>query len=86
MANDLYGFGIVEKVIPEPESFTDAEGTKHFFHQLRRDLSREIKHLSHMSRDTLLSERYEKYRKIGRYESDTAPTPAKARRVFFGRK
>ena len=66
-ASDLNKMGIVEKVVEEPEDFSEEKETSHFMKKLADDLSKEIKQLEKKPVDKLLDDRYEKYRKIGRY-------------------
>jgi acetyl-CoA carboxylase carboxyl transferase subunit alpha len=66
-AADLNKMGIVEKVVEEPEDFSEEKETSHFMKKLADDLSKEIKQLEKKPVDKLLDDRYEKYRKIGGY-------------------
>lgn len=59
-AYDLLEFGIIEKLIPE-EGKTDRE----ICSELKRFLLSEIRRLSQLSTEEMLSARYEKFRKIG---------------------
>ncbi|MBE7051229.1 MAG: acetyl-CoA carboxylase carboxyltransferase subunit alpha [Ruminococcaceae bacterium] len=60
-AGDLFGFGIVEKIIEE-ENKTSEE----ICNDLKKYISEELKTLKAMSEKELLNQRYEKFRKIGR--------------------
>ena len=60
-AGDLFGFGIVEKIIEE-ENKTCEETCN----DLKKYISEELKTLKAMSEKELLDQRYEKFRKIGR--------------------
>ena len=60
-AGDLFGFGIVEKIIEE-ENKTSEE----ICNDLKKYISEELKTLKAMSEKELLDQRYEKFRKIGR--------------------
>lgn len=62
-ASDLNKMGIVEKVVEEPEDFSEEKETSHFMKKLADDLSKEIKQLEKKPVDKLLDDRYEKYRK-----------------------
>jgi len=99
-ASDLNKMGIVEKVVEEPEDFSDEKETSHFMKKLADDLSKEIKQLEKKPVDKLLDDRYEKYRKIGRYSEyseavgevpgaaqllGVSQAPARKRRGLFGR-
>ena len=99
-AADLNKMGIVEKVVEEPEDFSEEKETSHFMKKLADDLSKEIKQLEKKPVDKLLDDRYEKYRKIGRYSEyseavgevpgaaqllGVSQAPARKRRGLFGR-
>lgn len=58
-AQDLYEFGIAERVIEEPESFAD------IYPILEDQLYIKLKELQSKKIDELLKQRYEKFRKIG---------------------
>lgn len=66
-AEDLLDLKIAEAVIEEPENFTDEKEKEKFMKKLAHSLYDEIKKLRKKDKDSLISERYEKYRKIGRY-------------------
>ena len=98
-AADLNKMGIVEKVVEEPEDFSEEKETSHFMKKLADDLSKEIKQLEKKPVDKLLDDRYEKYRKIGRYSEyseavgevpgaaqllGVSQAPARKRRGLFG--
>ena len=74
-ADDLLSMGIVEKKITEPADFTDDDERNRFMQELGRDLYRELRRLRGKDTETLVSERMEKYRKIGRYGAYTAAPP-----------
>ena len=67
-AADLKEMEVIERVIEEPEDFSNETEVKKFMEKLASDLNDKLHKLSHKSVDELLSDRYEKYRKIGRYE------------------
>lgn len=82
-ADDLYHFGIVEKVISEPEDFRDEKQLSRLMTTLGRALSAKLGELSRLDDKVLLDARYEKYRKIGRYEQiAVSSAPAKKRGWF----
>ena len=58
-AQDLYGFGVVERVISEAEGFDAA------YRSLRDQLDAELNRRTQMDVQSLLRARYERYRKIG---------------------
>ena len=87
-------------VVEEPEDFSKEKETSHFMKKLADDLSKEIKQLEKKPVDKLLDDRYEKYRKIGRYSEyseavgevpgaaqlfGVSQAPARKRRGLFGR-
>lgn len=81
-AHDLYGMQVVEKIIAEPALFTDKEECGKFMSGLKKELQSEMKRLQRMDGEALLKARYEKFRKIGRYEVySEVPMPKKKR--FF---
>lgn len=65
-ADSLLSLGIIEEIVREPESFTDADNVSAFMKKLRAGLKKEIGRISALSTEEMLSRRYEKYRKIGR--------------------
>lgn len=86
-AEDLLELGIIEKQIAEPD-FADPAAREAFMHKLGRELCRELKSLSHLDAERLLTERTEKYRKIGRYEVyavNGAPAPRTHRWHLHGK-
>ena len=85
-AKSLIDLGIIEKVIAEPADFTDAEACAPFYDGIRKDLAYRLKHLAKVPTDTLLAERYEKYRKIGKCATEGAAAPAGSRRGLFRRR
>ena len=85
-AKSLLDLGIIEKVIAEPADFTDAEACAPFYDGIRKDLAYRLKHLAKVPTETLLAERYEKYRKIGKCATEGAAAPAGSRRGLFRRR
>lgn len=65
-AQSLYDLGIIEEIIDEPENFTDEKNVEKFMESLKKKLRKDIDKFSSEQIDSLLSARYEKYRKIGR--------------------
>jgi acetyl-CoA carboxylase carboxyl transferase subunit alpha len=55
-AEDLYGFGVIEKIIPEDDGL---------FERLKAALTDFITAKSKLSGDALAEERYARFRKIG---------------------
>lgn len=77
-AADLYGFGIVDEVIPEPVPAHEqpTQTIQRVGDALERHLS-ELEALVHdgdAGIDALLAARYQKYRRIGRWVEETDPT------------
>ncbi len=86
-ADSLLSFEIIEKIIKEPEDFTDPAHADPFMQGIKRDLIHELKSLSKEPLESLLAARYEKYRKIGRCAEEGANVPApKKKRSLFGRR
>ena len=69
-ATDLQELGIIERVIQEPKDYDTGVFPKAFFAELAEQLDKKIKELSELSESELLSERYEKFRKIGKVENN----------------
>lgn len=70
-ADDLLSMGIIERKLAEPEDFSDAAEKSRFMASLGDALSEEFRHLARLNPDKLVSERIEKYRKIGRCDAYT---------------
>lgn len=67
-AQDLYSFGVIEKICEEPQDFTDVQEKEKFFNQLSIDLQIKINLLKNTNTEELLDNRYNKFRKVGKYE------------------
>ena len=65
-AGDLFDMGIVERVFPEPESLAEQQAREPLFAALRDALDAELNRLSRLPVKTLLADRYERFRKVGR--------------------
>ncbi len=76
-ADSLIEFGIIEKIIREPQDFTNPADAEPFMKQIKKDLAHELKALSKKDVESLLSDRYEKYRKIGRCATEGAEANGK---------
>ena len=63
-SDDLFEFGIVDEVVPEPPGGAHSDASDMVRRVLESDV-RALGALSKMSADELLDRRYEKYRKIG---------------------
>ena len=66
-ASDLEKLGIIEKIVAEPAEFTP-DSTEKMMASLGHDLYVELSALMKKKSAKLTDARYEKYRKIGRYE------------------
>lgn len=71
-AQDLMKLDVVEKIIMEPEGFGEGGDLSRFMGALKANLESRLKELSKETPQKLLKDRYEKYRKIGRYEEISA--------------
>lgn len=67
-AQSLFDLGVIEKIIPEPEDFSADAEKEQFFSSLEKELTGEMQRLQSISSDTLLANRYEKFRKVGAYD------------------
>lgn len=63
-AQDLMGFGLIDGIIPEAAGGAQRD-TKTLFERLDREIARALSELANKDADTLVRERYAKYRKIG---------------------
>jgi len=68
-AQDLYGFGIIDKIIPEVEGGLHLN-PEYSFSILKTALIEKLKELKAIDVETLLLNRYNKFRKIGVYEEN----------------
>ncbi len=66
-AADLLKMEVIERIILEPKDFSDGAAVGAFMKELRTDLQKKIMLLRMLPKEKLLENRYEKYRKIGRY-------------------
>jgi len=71
-APELLQLGIIDGIVPEPVggAHRDWEGAAA---GLRTALQEQLRTLRQKSRDELVSERYEKFRRMGRFEEASAP-------------
>ncbi len=67
-ANDLYEMGIVDEVIPEPLGAAH-NNPKDMANTLKNTIIRYLEELQGIPMDTLLENRFKKYRKIGRFQN-----------------
>ena len=63
-AQDLLGFGVIDGIIPEAVGGAQRD-TKTLFERIDRELLRALRALDGKDADTLVRERYAKYRRIG---------------------
>lgn len=65
-AASLLSLEIIEKIIPEDDSYETEEGKLRTFSIVRNELTAKLSELCAIDTDRLLENRYEKFRKIGR--------------------
>src|SRR5438046_7111435 len=71
-AQDLMGLGVVDEIVPEPEGGAHRDpdlAAANLGTALRQNLER----LSSLPMDELMRNRYEKFRRLGKYSEETAP-------------
>ncbi|MDE7164744.1 MAG: acetyl-CoA carboxylase carboxyltransferase subunit alpha [Clostridiales bacterium] len=66
-ADDLHSFGVVERIVREPQDFSDAAQKSAFMTALKADVFAKLIALKKVNAKKLVRNRYEKFRKIGRY-------------------
>lgn len=81
-AKDLLQLEIIERIVQEPEDFENPAQTKAFMGELRSELVKKLLLLKLLSKDKLLEQRYEKYRKIGRY-AEYDPTGSQTQKKWY---
>ena len=64
-AIDLQKLGVIDKIINEPENGVQEESIQEVAQELKKYFIKEIKQLQEKQSNTLLEERYQKFRKIG---------------------
>ena len=64
-AIDLQKLGVIDKIINEPENAVQEESIQEEAQELKKYFIKEIKQLQEKQSNTLLEERYQKFRKIG---------------------
>jgi acetyl-CoA carboxylase carboxyl transferase subunit alpha len=71
-ARDLFRLGVIDAIVPEPPggAHRDWEGAAA---NLRAVLTEHLRELRAKSPETLVSERYEKFRRIGAFEEESLP-------------
>lgn len=67
-AESLEKLEIIEKIIPEPDSFTDGDAKRRFFDLIGKQIDEKLTELSGKSTEDLLDARYGKFRKIGKID------------------
>lgn len=65
-AESLLSLEVIEKIIPEDDSYESEEGRAKVFASVKEDLIAKLSELCATPTDDLLNARYEKFRKIGR--------------------
>lgn len=68
-AADLLEFGIIEKIIPEVEEGLHTN-SEYSFAILKKELIKKLKELKKLQPETLIQNRYNKFRRVGVYEED----------------
>ena len=69
-SDDLLAFGIVDEIVPEPLGGAQRE-PEAFVAKVVDAIEAALRRLENVPPDTLRERRYEKYRRIGAWESDT---------------
>src|SRR5437868_9341166 len=74
-AQDLIGLGVVDEIVPEPEGGAHRDPDLAAAN-LGTALRQNLEALSALSIEELLRNRYEKFRKLGKYSEEIAPLPS----------
>lgn len=64
-AKDLQNLKVIDKIVNEPENGVQEETIQEVAQELKKYFIKEIKQLQKKEENTLLEERYQKFRKIG---------------------
>ena len=64
-AKDLQNLKVIDKIVSEPENGVQEETIQEVAQELKKYFIKEIKQLQKKEENTLLEERYQKFRKIG---------------------
>ena len=64
-AKDLQNLKVIDKIINEPENGVQEETIQEVAQELKKYFIKEIKQLQKKEKNTLLEDRYQKFRKIG---------------------
>lgn len=64
-AKDLQNLKVIDKIVNEPENGVQEETIQEVAQELKKYFIKEIKRLQKKEENTLLEERYQKFRKIG---------------------
>lgn len=70
-AKDLLKMEIIERIVDEPANLEKPDVRSAFFNKLSEDISEELRVLMNMDTESMLEERYRKYRKVGDYDSNS---------------
>ncbi|MFC5651538.1 acetyl-CoA carboxylase carboxyltransferase subunit alpha [Paenibacillus solisilvae] len=76
-AEDLVGFGIVEEIIAEPQGGAHRDLAVQA-ETIKEAVWRHLEELSKLSADQLIADRYEKFRKVGKFKSPAVSTETSA--------
>jgi acetyl-CoA carboxylase carboxyl transferase subunit alpha len=71
-SDDLRGFGIVDEIVPEPLGGAHRDVTN-FIERVTNSIDGALNRLSSKTAQQLFTERYDKYRRIGQWRSQTEP-------------
>ncbi len=66
-AGDLSKLGVIERIVGEPD-FNVTEQVEKFMSGLKSDIAQKLAELSKVNKKKLVNRRYEKFRKIGKYD------------------
>jgi len=79
-AEDLLGFGIIDEIVPEPLGGAHRDPPR-MAAALKEAILRHLRELEHLSPDALVADRYQKLRRMGVYEEESARRVELAGRV-----
>ena len=80
-ADDLVSFGIVEEIIAEPQGGAHRDLAVQA-ETIKEAVWRHLQELSGFSAEQLVADRYEKFRKIGKFKSPPAQARARQSRLW----
>ncbi len=65
-AKDLKSFGVIERIVKEPDGYSEGLAAMKFYERLKEEIGSRMTELMSVPTEKLLADRYEKFRKIGR--------------------